>query len=671
MTNMFGQWDEGEVAELKKVFYAQAYEIVEELQDAMLRLEAKPGDGEVLKTVKRYVHTLKGDSNSVGLAGIGALCHRMEDVLSSVMGDDGDRDHEGVELLLSSVDTVHALLTRSETGQDAECPPGMLGRIDSYLGKTSHVSDAPAPPALNEYQSLQIQNAMKTGLHVYLVEASFHPECAEKAVASLMVARCLSEIGEIIAAVPGLESSELNDARGLSITFVSRQDAETIKEKARITGVTGEISVTERVEAALGETEHARVSAQPGLTKTEMVRVEAARVDRIMDLVGELIIGRSMIEQVTRDIEAGASPADVVSRLMTANSYMERTVSDLQKGAMKMRMVPMYHVFRKFPKMVRDLSLEKGKQARLEISGNETELDKGIVDALGEPLAHLIRNFIDHGIETPEERRSAGKPETGRIMLKAYHEASEIVIETADDGRGIDTEKIKRKAVEHGFLTREEADKMPERDAVKLLFLSGVSTADTVTDTSGRGVGMDAVKNAVEGMKGSIEIESSPGRGAMFRIRLPLTLAVIKALLFEVGARTYAVPVPMIGEVAKIRMEDLVTVEGNKTLLLRDKIISIISLEELFQTGGNGKLGKYVLILGAGGKKIGLLIDRIIRQQELVIKAIDHRHMQSDFVAGASILGNGMVILILDVLALLRKSIEEEKMRRLAATQTA
>ena len=590
MTNMFGQWDEGEVAELKKVFYAQAYEIVEELQDAMLRLEAKPGDGEVLKTVKRYVHTLKGDSNSVGLAGIGALCHRMEDVLSSVMGDDGDRDHEGVELLLSSVDTVHALLTRSETGQDAECPPGMLGRIDSYLGKTSHVSDAPAPPALNEYQSLQIQNAMKTGLHVYLVEASFHPECAEKAVASLMVARCLSEIGEIIAAVPGLESSELNDARGLSITFVSRQDAETIKEKARITGVTGEISVTERVEAALGETEHARVSAQPGLTKTEMVRVEAARVDRIMDLVGELIIGRSMIEQVARDIEAGASPDDVVARLLAANSYIERTVSDLQKGVMKMRMVPMHHLFRKFPKMVRDLSLEKGKQVRLEMHGNETELDKGIVDALGEPLAHLIRNLIDHGIEAPEERRAAGQarggPDHAQGLPRGRPDRDRGRRRRPGDRHGKAQAKSRRTRASR---RREEADKIPEeRRREAALPVRGEHRRDRDRDLRARRR-HGRREDRRRGMKGSIEIQSSPGRGATFR-----TAPAAHARGHQVAAvrgRARAVRGAGRGDRRSRADQDgrPRTVDGNKTLLLRDQIISIISLGNCSRSGGNGK----------------------------------------------------------------------------------
>jgi len=386
--------------------------------------------------------------------------------------------------------------------------------------------------------------------------------------------------------------------------------------------------------------------------------------------VGELIINRSMLGQVVREMEAGSSTGDASARLNALNVSMERTISDLQKGVMKMRMVPVYHVFRKFPKAVRDLSAEKGKRVLIELIGKETELDKRIVDALGEPLAHIIRNLIDHGIETPEERRAAGKHEEGRITLKAYHEASQIVIEAGDDGKGVDTEILKRKAVEGGFLGQGEADALSGADAVNLIFLSGLSTAQTVSETSGRGVGMDAVKTAVEGMKGSIEVETTRGKGTLFRLRLPLTLAVIKALLFEVGERLYAVPVPVITEVAKIMLDDLITVEGKKTLLLRDQIISVIALEELFRIKGNGAKKKYVLILGTGGRKVGLAIDRLMWQQELVIKALDDRHGQSDFVAGASILGNGKVVLILDVMAVFRKAVEQEKMKRRAAALT-
>jgi two-component system chemotaxis sensor kinase CheA len=325
------------------------------------------------------------------------------------------------------------------------------------------------------------------------------------------------------------------------------------------------------------------------------------------------------------------------------------------------------HAFRKFPKMVRDLSAEKKKPVKLEILGKETELDKGIVDGLGEPLAHIVRNMIDHGIEAPVERARAGKPAEGVITFRAYHEASMIVIEASDDGAGIDLEKLKLKAVEQALLNREAAAAMSDAAAVNLIFLCGLSTADAVTGTSGRGVGMDAVKSAVEDMRGTIEIYSMPGKGTTMRLRLPLTLAVIKGLLFEAGDQLYALPVSVIAEVAKVTSDALVTVNGRKTLLLRDKIISVISVQELFhlEAGSEGK--KFVLVVEAGGKSIGLLVDRLLGQQELVIKAIDDLSMQSRLVAGAALLGTGKIVMILDVLAVARKAVDEDRQGQASA----
>lgn len=667
MTDACSQWNEQEVAELKRVFYAQAYEIVEELQDSMLKLEAEPGNDDVIKIVKRHVHTLKGDSNSIGLVSIGTLCHRMEDVLTSLMNNGGDREHEAIDILMSCVDAVYDLLAKSEAGKELGQAHEIIGRIGRFLGNAAPAPAGDARPALSEYQELQIREALKSGQRVYVINVGFDPRCKEKSVAALMVMRNLGNAGSIISSVPDPANSDLNEAQTVTFFLGSKLEAEAVKKEAFLAGMTAEILVREWEERVQreGPAPHQPASSAAS-SRNETLRVEASRVDLLMDLVGELIIGRSMIEQVAREIAAGASAGDVAGRLAAVNASMERTVSDIQKGVMKMRMVPMYHVFRKFPRIVRDLSADKGKRVRLELSGNETELDKGIVDALGEPLSHIIRNFIDHGIEAPEERRRAGKQEEGVITLRACHEASQIVIEACDDGRGIDSAKLKQKAMDGGFLSKGDADKMSNADAVNLIFLSGLSTAETVSATSGRGVGMDAVKTAVESMKGSIEIDTKEGRGTTFRIRLPLTLAVIKALLFEVAGRMYAVPVPAISEVAKIMTDDLVTVDRRKTLLLRDQIISIISLQDLFTVSGNGTKKKFVLILSMGARKVGLLIDQVMWQQELVIKAIDDRHLQSDFIAGASILGNGKVVLILDVFAVFKKAVEVEK-KKLAA----
>jgi two-component system chemotaxis sensor kinase CheA len=687
MTDELGQWSVAEQAELKKVFFANAYEIVDNLQDALLAFEAAGTGEESLKVIKRHVHTLKGDSNTVGLTAVGNLCHRMEDVLSPLMGagDSTGDAHGAVDLLLSCVDSIRALIKQSEAGESVGDDKAMTRRIERYLGKENSEASA-AFPVLSEYQELQTEEAVHEGLRIFDAEILFHPGCGEKSVAARMALQRLDGMGRIILAAPDVESASIEAADRIAVVFATDRDRQTIHREAFITGITREIIVREHrcdiktvnggglVDSSVrhaDKTKHVTTEAKGGTPDTpaaaqqapgEYLRIEASRVDRLMNLAGELIIGRSMVDQVARDMEAGAAaPHEAAARLRTVNAYLERTVSDIQKGVMMMRMVPVSQVFRKFPKMVRDLSTEKKKPIRLEISGKDTELDKRIVDSLGEPLAHIVRNMIDHGIEEPAERLSRGKPAEGLITLRAYHEASMIVIEASDDGGGINTEKLKKRAVEKGLLNQEEAVNMPADNAVHLIFLAGLSTADAVTDTSGRGVGMDVVKAAVESMRGTIEIHSTPGKGTAMRLRLPLTLAVIRALLFEAGDKLYALPVPVIANVTKVMTDSLATVNGRKTLLLRDRVISLISVQELFHPGPGSEGKKFVLVVEAGGRTVGLIVDGLMGQQELVIKAVDDLAMQSRLVAGASLLGNGKIVMILDVLAVVRKAVDGDR----------
>lgn len=698
MTNNFKHLSDIEFEEIRKVFYSQAYEIVDDLRDSVLGLETYPEDAEMLKAVKRYLHTLKGDSNSLELTSVGTLCHRVEDLLSFLMDGSRHAEPQSVDLLLNCIDTLNRLLLESESGTDGTDIKEDMERIDVFLKKGAehsgtigesalHFFTPPlAPPTkggwgFTEYQELQIHDALKKGMNIYEIEIMFHPMCAEKSIAALMVTQRMNGIGHIISSLPDIEGSDIDTADKMTLLLSTKRTSDDIKKEAFITGISEMIHIKDYpTQDSRVKTQEAGLQTQPSEplqppfdsplnkgggrgVRSEILRIEASRVDNLMNLVGELIIGRSMVEQMAKDIEGGIPTTDMSARLFAANSYMERTVSDLRKGVMKMRMVPINHVFRKFPKIVRDLSVEKGKLLRLDIFGRETELDKGIVDALGEPLSHIIRNSIDHGIEESAYRGAAGKPEEGLITLRAYHEAAHIVIEVSDDGRGIDSESLKKKAVEKSFLNEDGVKGISERDAINLIFLSGLSTSETVSETSGRGVGMDAVKAAVEAMKGSIEVESEQGKGTMFRLRLPLTLAVIKALLFEVGGRLYAIPLSAVSEITRIMRDDLITVSGKDTLLLRDEVISIIHLEELFRINEHKTQKKFVIILGIGGREIGLLSDRLIGQQDLVIKAVDDHYARSGLVTGASILGDGRVVLILDAPAIFKKAVEEEKKR--------
>ena len=689
MTNNFEHFSSAELEELRKVFYSQAYEIVENLQEALLKLENDIEDAVALKTIKRYVHTLKGDSNSFSLTSIGTLCHSMEDILSLIMDNSQSANHEAVDLLLNCVEIINRLLLESEAGSNGTGIEEITEKIatfkmGSYGRPETH--DKAAKTTHTEYQRLQIENSLKNGLNVFNVEIVFDPGCGEKSVGALMAAQRLNSLGEVIQSLPDIESGDFGQAERMNILFSTKLAGEEVKRDAFIAGVTLEINITpynntfrhaELVSASNNNSgyetlnqvqgDNKKIFQQP--VKSEMLRIEVSKVDRIINLVGELIIGRSMIDQIAKDIENGNLTNDITARIFTANSYMERIVSDLQKGVMKMRMVPINNVFRRFPKVVRDLSMEKGKKVRLDIRGRETELDKGIVDVLGEPLSHIIRNSIDHGIEESASRKSAGKPEEATISMRAYHEASHIVIEVEDDGRGLDVTRIKEKAVERGFFTGDEADKLSDKDAFNLIFISGLSTSETISETSGRGVGMDVVKSAVEGMKGTVEVESTAGQGTKFVLRLPLTLAVIKALLFEVGEKLYAIPISVIAEVTRVLSKDLVTVDGRDTLMLSDKIISMIHLRKLLGTGpikSDYDSKRFALTFNIGGGSIGLLIDRLAGQQELVIKAVDECYAQSGLVSGASILGDGRVVLILNAPAIYKKAVEDERKRMVA-----
>jgi len=666
MSDETGTFSQAEIEELKQVFFAQAHEIAEEFQDLLLKLEADPGNAETLKTIKRHLHTLKGDANSIGITSVGTLCHHVEDALSLAGNGAGAAGRELVDLLLVSADAIRKLLVESETRSGEGDIRDAMARIDLFLKHQGDGGDPEARAGESEYHALAIADARQRGLLVLSGEAVFHPQCRERGVAALMVAQRLAGLGELVHAVPDPHSEAADRADALHFVLATGRDRADVERECLIPGIVERVQVVvharSRDEAATAPAPEATAGAQRQSPQTaDSLRVEASRVDRIMNLVGELIIGRSMVDQAARELENGTPPAEVSARLASISSTLERSLTDLQYGVMQMRMVPVNAVFRKFPRMVRDLSLEKGKRIRLDIQGRDAELDKGIVDALGEPLMHIVRNMIDHGIETPVERAAAGKPEEGVITLRAYHEAAHVVIEASDDGRGIDTAKLRKKAVEHGFITHEDAERLSEAEARELIFFSGLSTSDSVSETSGRGVGMDAVRTAVQNLKGMIETDSVPGRGATFRLTLPLTLAVIRALLFEVGGRLFAVPVAAVAEVVRVTGDELTSVDGRPALVLRDRVISLIRLRDTFGINGNGSDKSYALLLGGSGRKAGFLVDRLAGQQELVVKAVDDRHVRTELVSGASILGDGKVVLILDAIAVYRKAVEQEK----------
>jgi two-component system chemotaxis sensor kinase CheA len=402
------------------------------------------------------------------------------------------------------------------------------------------------------------------------------------------------------------------------------------------------------------------ISAQsaPHTAPENTLRVDAARIDTVMNLVGELIIGKSMLQRVVAEFDRAHPKDPLRGKFSDALAFQSRILNELQKSVMKIRMVPVEQLFRRFPRIVRDVAKLRNKHIAVEIAGQNTDLDKSILDALAEPLAHLIRNAADHGIESSEDRVAAGKSANGAIKLDAYHEGDQVVIEVSDDGRGIDRDKVLRRAIENGIVKSDDANRLNEEEIHHLLFTPGFSTADQITEISGRGVGLDVVKAALDNLKGTIEIDSVVGGGTTFRLMVPLTLASIQALLFHVGGRLYAVPIASVIEITRIFETDVHKVEDHEVFQLRKQVMTLVRIERLEsdlvampKAAAKNKDRLFVVVIGAGSRRFGIAVDSLLGEEELVIKALEDQLITSPLISGASILGDGTVVLILNIAA--------------------
>jgi two-component system chemotaxis sensor kinase CheA len=388
---------------------------------------------------------------------------------------------------------------------------------------------------------------------------------------------------------------------------------------------------------------------QQGVTEN-ILRVEAGRIDNVLNLVGELIIGKSMLQQALSEFGKRYPKELLRGKFADAMAFQARVLNDLQRSVMKIRMVPVDQLFRRFPRMVRDVARQCGREVDLELSGQETDLDKGILDAIAEPLTHLVRNAISHGIESAEQRRSQGKPPRGKIRLHAYHQGNQVVVEVRDDGRGIDAQKIRNKAIELGMTTPEESARLTEAETLEFIFRPGFSTAEQVTEVSGRGVGMDVVQSVIQRLKATIHVETHLGQGTTFRLKLPLTLAIIKALMFWVEQRLYAIPLNAVSQIARTRESEVHQVDNYEVLQLRNQVLPLLRLGRPSATDADRKSVKlFVLVITVGERKYGLIVDALEGEEELVIKALDDQTFATDLVNGASILGDGKVVLILNL----------------------
>jgi two-component system chemotaxis sensor kinase CheA len=675
-------------SELRELFFESAAEILQNMNEAGLALEEHPAGKESLRSVRRAVHTLKGDSAACGFRELSELAHELEDVLTPELA----KENAALipEVVLTAADTFHEMLAAY---RDHLQPPDG-GALRDHINRLLHKS-AVAPEKCsdeakfdwNEYERLMIAEAFRRGESVYNIALYLDSESLLPAAAFELVRKALEGAGKVMFLHPE-SAAQAASTNLIEAAISSEKSVDWIRKHCQVPSVVSRISVAKSTVAEapprdlleiLVEAEAAALSAKADSGRSDAaldhpedsreggvssglahaaaentLRVDAGRIDIVMNLVGEMIIGKSMLQRTINEFER-AHPRDALrGKFADALAFQSRVLGELQKSVMKIRMVPVEQLFRRFPRVVRDVAKLRNKDINLEVAGQNTDLDKSILDALAEPLAHLVRNAADHGIETAAERQTAGKPVRGTVRLDAYHEGDQVVIEISDDGRGLDREKILRRAIERGIITPNDTARLNDSDIMHLIFAPGLSTADEITEISGRGVGLDVVKSAIDNLKGSIELESDLGQGTTFRLMVPLTLASIQSLLFHVSGRLYAVPLAMVVEITRVSEGEVHRVDNHEVFQLRDQVLTLVRLERLESQVTRAREKRiFVIVIGSGSRKFGLAVDSLMGEEELVIKALEDRLVTSPLVSGASILGDGTVVLILNVPAVI------------------
>ncbi|RLG56767.1 MAG: chemotaxis protein CheA [Candidatus Hydrothermarchaeota archaeon] len=611
------------------------------LDQSLLELEQNPENYEVLNEVFRYAHTLKGMSSTMGFGKVAELSHKMENLLDKVRQGEIHVSSDLIDVLLEALDKLREMVNKiAEEGKEEGEISDIISKLESF-GEDGE--DESKNKKDEEKKEVKSKETSRLKIRVELSE-----DCALKSVRAFMVIKSLDEIAEIIDSSPPLQ--DIEDGRfekSFELVVSTSETPQKIKEVIEKIGEVKKVEISETT--AKSEKEEKKpsiVSTKNVLRNVQTVRVSIDKLDSLMNLVGELVIGKSRLFQIGSKYD--------IEELREALSNINRLTTNLQDIVTQMRMVEVGFIFNRFPRMVRDLAKKEGKKVNFIIEGKDIELDRTVLDEIGDPLVHLLRNSIDHGIETPEERIKAGKSEVGTLKLIAKREKNHVKIIVEDDGRGIDPDKIRKKAVEKGIITEEEANKISDEEALSLIFAPGLSTAEKVTDVSGRGVGMDVVKSKITSLGGVVEIKSKVREGTRVTLTLPLTLAIIQALLIKVRQEIYAIPLSNVLEILNVKRGEIKTVKGNKVINLRGKILPIIELDRLLGISENGNKEKYpVVVVDKENQPIGLGVDGLIGQQEIVIKTFDNILKGVKGFAGATILGDGRVVLILDIASLL------------------
>ena len=676
--------------ELRALFFESANELLQALNEAGLELEARPADEEVIRSVRRAVHTLKGDSAACGFSKLSEVAHELEDILNPQMGQ--LQGAKFAEVVLVAADSFEAMLSAYQ--RDTEPPNvdalrGMIHQLRdapvSSAGVTGSVTVLPAKFDWSEYEQLMISEAIHRGETVFNVALHVDQSSGMRAAAFQLIRNVLHGSGTVIALRPEDNSAAAN-VDVVEAALATAHTQQQLEQKCRIPSIVSLVLVeiashaktaehelladlldahAAKVNSAMAECAENAGTVKSGALGSAVaavaestLRVDAARIDSVMNLVGELIIGKSMLNRALTDFDRVHSKDPVRAKLADALAFQARVLDELHKSVLKIRMVPVEQLFRRFPRVVRDVAKHCGKDVAVEIAGQNTDLDKGILDALAEPLTHIVRNAVDHGIESSEDRIAVGKGARGTIYLNAYHQGTQVVIEIRDDGRGVDLDRIRKQAVQRGLVKAEDVSRLADSDLTNMIFEPGFSTASQVTEVSGRGVGMDVVRTVLDRLKGTVNVISHPGKGTTIQLRAPLTLASIQTLLFRIGGRLFAVPISSVVEITRVSGEEIHRVDQREVLRLRDQVLSLVRLNRLqgiHAVEPKAAKKNFVIVIGAAEKRFGLIVDQLVGEEELVIKALPADIVASDLVSGASILGDGTVVLILNVPAVLSR----------------
>ncbi|WP_349410518.1 chemotaxis protein CheA [Pseudalkalibacillus sp. SCS-8] len=655
------------------VFVDESREHLQAIHENMVRLENDPAEISIVNEIFRSAHTLKGMSATMGFEDLANLTHQMENVLDAIRQDKIQVSDLTVDTLFESVDLLEEMVESIISGGDGKRDVEGIVKKLSSIEKGEEIPEQQGSASsntlgdeLDEFQKSILQQSVDQGLHPFTVDVQLEKTCMLKAARVYMIFDAIGQLAEVIHSSPpvgDLEEEKFEDR--FTVTLISSQDPEEIKAKISSVSEVDSVKVnpldlstldgTSENESEAAATVEAVKSAETSedksttsedkktkATNNKTMRVNINRLDVLMNLFEELVIDRGRLESIAKDLNH--------HHLTETVEHMTRLTSDLQDALLTMRMVPIDQVFNRFPRMIRSLSKELGKKIDLVITGGETELDRTVIDEIGDPLVHLLRNSVDHGIELPEKRRNAGKQEEGTIALTAYHSGNHIYIEIEDDGGGINREKVLQKAIENNILDEATAQMMDDHEIYQLLFASGFSTADTVSDISGRGVGLDVVKSKIESLGGTISVTSVPGKGSKFSIELPLTLSILSVMLIKAGAEIYAIPLSNIVESIIIPKSAVMKAHHMPVIDFRGKVVPLVSLKDTLgvEATEEDKENHSIVVVRKGDSMTALIVDDFIGQQEVVLKPLGDYLKNVFAISGATILGDGKVSLILD-----------------------